>query len=69
MGAVYGFIFGLMDLQDQKQPQLQTFIKRDEMYCLPFGVCLGAIGGVLNEFIRLKASEIPYLPIKFDDEI
>lgn len=39
------------------------------MYCLPFGVLLGAIGGVLNEFIRLKASEIPYLPIKFDDEI
>jgi hypothetical protein len=30
---------------------------------------LGGIGGILNELIRIKASEIPYLPIKFDDEI
>lgn len=30
---------------------------------------MGGIGGILNELIRIKASEIPYLPIKFDDEI
>mmetsp|Transcript_79429 Transcript_79429/g.182071 ORF Transcript_79429/g.182071 Transcript_79429/m.182071 type:complete len:248 (+) Transcript_79429:50-793(+) len=52
MGACYGFVFGLMDVEDEVSYQIRLALLREEHYCFPIGAVLGGIGGVGNEYIR-----------------
>jgi len=54
VGAIYGFIFGVLDVEDEVNYQLTLALKREESYCYPIGAVVGALGGIGNEFLRVK---------------
>ena len=57
MGATFGFIFGVMDIEDEIQYQVRLALLKEERTCLPIGGLLGAIAGFGNEYLRLKSDE------------
>lgn len=70
MGATFGFIFGVMDIEDEIQYQVRLALLKEERTCLPIGAVLGAIAGFGNEFLRLKSDEYTSLQSNgFDDDI
>ena len=52
MGSIYGFIFGLMDIEDANKFTIKMLIMKEEGYCFYIGIILGGIAGFLNEFLR-----------------
>jgi hypothetical protein len=54
VGAVYGFIFGVLDVEDEVAYNLNLALKRDENICWPIGVVVGAAGGLGNELLRMR---------------
>ena len=70
MGAMFGFIFGAMDVEDEIQYQVRLALLKEEKTCLPIGAVLGAIAGFGNEFLRLKSDEYAAMQSGgFDDDI
>ncbi len=70
MGATFGFIFGVMDVEDEIQYQVRLALLKEEKTCLPIGALLGAIAGFGNEYLRLKSDEYASLQnAGFDDDI
>lgn len=70
MGATFGFIFGVMDVEDEIQYQVRLALLKEERTCLPIGALLGAIAGFGNEYLRLKSDEYASLQnAGFDDDI
>ena len=51
-GAIYGLLFGCMDVADAEKFTSQVVLLKEEKYCLVIGVLLGAIGGMVNELAR-----------------
>lgn len=70
MGALFGFIFGVMDIEDEVSYQIRLALLREERYCYPVGALLGGAVGVANEYIREQEERFA-CPITngFDDEI
>ena len=54
MGFLYGFIFGLLDVEDAKRFEFQAKLLHEEFICLPIAAFLGFLGGVVNEYLRIK---------------
>lgn len=52
MGFIFGFCFGILDVEDQQSRYLMNAITRDLRVTIPFGFVLGALGGVYNELLR-----------------
>ena len=53
MGAAFGFIFGLLDVEDaQRWWDLRQALLNEEKYCYPLGLVLGAAAAVLNDKLR-----------------
>eukprot|EP00389_Voromonas_pontica_P003650 GDKH01005398.1.p1 GENE.GDKH01005398.1~~GDKH01005398.1.p1 ORF type:complete len:246 (+),score=33.37 GDKH01005398.1:199-936(+) len=52
LGASFGFVFGVMDVEDSALPEIRLALKREQYMCYPIGVLLGAAGGFMNEFLR-----------------
>ena len=50
----YGLIFGFFDVEDAKSNILELKLIVDEYYCLPIAGFLGFIGGIVNEYLRMK---------------
>ena len=46
MGLLFGMIFGIMDMEDVSGRFLKEYLIKEENYCIPIGVVLGAIGGL-----------------------
>lgn len=72
MGSIYGFIFGLMDVEDSKRFELQLNLVHEEYACLPFAGFLGFIGGLGNEYFRMRGNKYAsFKPVKdpFNEEI
>ena len=70
MGATFGFIFGVMDIEDEIQYQVRLALLKEERTCLPIGAILGAIAGFGNEYLRLKSDEYAsFQNSGFDDDI
>lgn len=55
MGGIFGFVFGMMDVEDEVSYQMDLSLKREESYCYPIGAVLGCAGGVMNEYFRKQA--------------
>ena len=51
MGACFGMIFGLMDVEDQRGLQLRDALIEDEEYCIPVGIILGGVAGIYNQIL------------------
>lgn len=56
LGAVFGFTFGFMDVEDARGVDLRTRLAQVESVCLPIGAIAGAVAGVLNELLGSRAS-------------
>lgn len=69
MGSIFGCIFGLMQVADATAYKIRLNLLRMEWYCYHIGGFLGAVGGVLNEYLR--HIEVQYSPVslEFDDDI
>jgi hypothetical protein len=46
MGMLFGLIFGIMDLEDVSIRQIKHYLIKEENYCIPIGLILGAITGL-----------------------
>lgn len=53
-GALFGFIFGIMDVEDEVAYHIRLALLREEHYCYPIGGILGAMAGFGNEYLRQK---------------
>ena len=52
MGIAFGLIFGLMDVEDASLYHLRLVLLKEENYCYPIGLILGAVAGWANEQMR-----------------
>eukprot|EP00811_Abedinium_folium_P009098 NODE_18409_length_894_cov_7.049544.p1 GENE.NODE_18409_length_894_cov_7.049544~~NODE_18409_length_894_cov_7.049544.p1 ORF type:complete len:238 (+),score=74.79 NODE_18409_length_894_cov_7.049544:94-807(+) len=72
MGVVFGFTFGLLDIEDEQGFHIRIALMREEHYCYPVGAVLGAFAGFGNEFFRQKGDYVAYHGIaqtEFDEDI
>lgn len=58
MGMAFGLVFGIMDMEDVSAKLIKDYLMKEENYCIPIGVVLGAIGGLFvsssdNSVIRI----------------
>ncbi|CEL92515.1 unnamed protein product [Vitrella brassicaformis CCMP3155] len=70
MGGLFGFIFGVMDVEDEVAYQIRLALLREEHYCYPIGALLGGLAGFGNEYLRQQ--EEGYLKLnhtEFDEDI
>jgi len=69
MGALFGFIFGVMDIEDAVQYQIRLKLLKQEHYCFPIGGVLGSLAGIGNEYLRELEASNPSYSTNFDDDI
>lgn len=69
MGAVFGFIFGVMDVEDTLQYQIRLRLLKQEHHCFPIGGLLGSLAGVGNEYLRDLDAATPAYTSQFDEDI
>eukprot|EP00397_Hematodinium_sp_SG-2012_P049282 GEMP01056787.1.p1 GENE.GEMP01056787.1~~GEMP01056787.1.p1 ORF type:complete len:225 (+),score=24.92 GEMP01056787.1:77-751(+) len=69
MGGIFGFIFGLMDIEDAVQYQIRLRLLKQEHYCFPIGGLLGSFAGVGNEYLRELDAATPSYSSVFDEDI
>lgn len=70
MGGIFGFIFGLLDVEDEPSHHIRLALMKAENYCFPIGIVLGGIAGFGNEVFR-QQSEVYKMEnvTEFDDEV
>lgn len=69
MGAIFGFIFGLMDVEDELIYHMQLTLLKEEHYCYPIGAMLGGIAGFGNEYLRQQELFLFHNGSSFDEQI
>eukprot|EP00743_Colponemidia_sp_Colp-15_P002609 GILK01002826.1.p1 GENE.GILK01002826.1~~GILK01002826.1.p1 ORF type:complete len:244 (+),score=18.59 GILK01002826.1:61-792(+) len=71
MGAIFGFIFGLMDIEDQDMLHLRSALLTEQRYCYPIGLLVGGLSGTINEYLRSGPSAQGYDPVQnpFNEDI
>jgi ABC-type xylose transport system permease subunit len=54
VGALFGFIFGIVDVEDYaKNPFALVIVLVEEIsFCMPIGMLFGAFAGFMTEFMR-----------------
>lgn len=52
MGAMFGFIFGLMSIEDEAEYHIKLALMKEEAYTWPLGAILGALAGFCNNYLR-----------------
>jgi len=63
MGFVFGFIFGLMDVEDEKIANIKVALLREESICYPIGAVMGAISATINQWLTENRREHHYDPV------
>ncbi|CAD8212431.1 unnamed protein product [Paramecium pentaurelia] len=75
IGFLQGLLFSSLDIEDVENKNISFYlIMFEELLLVPFIIVLGCIGGVFNEYLRLKGSHLQsytFEPINdpFTDEI
>lgn len=72
MGVVFGFTFGLLDVEDEQAYHIRVALMREEHFCYPMGIALGACAGFGNEYYRQKDDYALYQGVaqtEFDEDI
>lgn len=72
MGVVFGFTFGLLDVEDEQVYHIRIALMREEHYCYPMGILLGAASGFGNEWFRQQDDYACYQGVaqsEFDEDI
>uniref|UniRef100_A0A7S2RIS2 Uncharacterized protein n=1 Tax=Mucochytrium quahogii TaxID=96639 RepID=A0A7S2RIS2_9STRA len=73
MGFGYGIFFGLLDVGKKAHTgnQLRRQLVHEEIFCVPFGITLGACAALYNEYLRqrqIKEGEYKYSPLYTDEQ-
>lgn len=67
LGFMFGFIFGLLDVEDHLSPSmLKKSLLREENICYPFGAVIGGISSGLNQWLRESTPEYSFELLKND---
>ncbi|PFH36388.1 putative membrane protein [Besnoitia besnoiti] len=70
MGGLFGFIFGILDVEDEVQYHVRLALLREQHLCYPIGAVLGGLAGLGNEILRqADEAKIRKLATEFDEEI
>merc|ERR1719203_794614 len=72
MGVVFGFTFGMLDVEDEQVYHIRVALMREEHYCYPMGIALGAASGFGNEYFRQNDDYASYQGLaqtEFDEDI
>jgi len=72
MGVIFGFTFGLLDVEDEQAYHIRVALMREEHYCYPVGVALGSFSGFGNEYFRQQSDYTCYQAVaqtEFDEDI
>lgn len=67
MGAVFGFIFGLLDVEDEQLSHLRLALLREESYCYPIGALVGGAAAAINQSLRERQDQYRFEPMQDDD--
>jgi len=69
MGFVFGTIFGVMDVADEKLSNIKMALMREESICYPIGALIGGIAGVINHKLPSgsQTNNAGYNPVHDDD--
>ena len=67
MGFLFGFVFGMLDVEDARISHLRVSILRDQSICYPIGTLVGGIAACLNERLRNKIPKYRFEPLDIDD--
>ena len=62
MGMAFGMVFGIMDMEDVSAKMIKDYLMKEENYCIPIGVVLGAIGGL---FVSTTDNSVKIKKFKF----
>jgi hypothetical protein len=58
LGFLFGFVFGLLDIEDKRGAELRHVLLADELYfCYPVGVLAGGMTGWVNNKLREDEEE------------
>eukprot|EP00922_Rhytidocystis_sp_ex-Travisia-forbesii_P025739 GHVS01037752.1.p1 GENE.GHVS01037752.1~~GHVS01037752.1.p1 ORF type:complete len:295 (+),score=68.76 GHVS01037752.1:166-1050(+) len=69
-GALFGLVFGVMDVEDEASYHIRLALLREEHFCYPIGALLGALAGFGNEYLRQKEEAVNKKSMgEFDEEI
>eukprot|EP00386_Alphamonas_edax_P014366 GDKI01044166.1.p2 GENE.GDKI01044166.1~~GDKI01044166.1.p2 ORF type:complete len:238 (-),score=81.44 GDKI01044166.1:34-747(-) len=69
MGGLFGFTFGVMDVEDEVSYHIRLALLREEHFCYPIGALLGGLAGFGNEYLRQQEDGYARVKTEFDDEI
>lgn len=69
MGGVFGFIFGLLDVEDELQYHIKLALLREQQFCYPLGAVIGGLAGFSNEILRQSEQRLRYFSTEFDEDI
>ena len=62
MGMLFGMVFGIMDMEDVSARFIKEYLMKEENYCIPIGVILGAIAGL---FVSYSDSSVSFFKFFF----
>eukprot|EP01067_Filipodium_phascolosomae_P006433 Filipodium_phascolosomae@DN4694_c0_g1_i1.p1 len=69
MGGIFGFIFGVMDVEDVVSYQVRLALMREEHFCYPIGAVIGGACGFANEYVRTIEDRRLFKMSEFDEDI
>ncbi|VWU49393.1 conserved membrane protein, unknown function [Hepatocystis sp. ex Piliocolobus tephrosceles] len=70
MGGIFGFIFGLINVEDESSHHVRLALMKAENSCFPLGAILGGIAGFGNEVYRQQNEAYKLENVtEFDDEV
>ncbi|GAW83531.1 hypothetical protein, conserved [Plasmodium gonderi] len=70
MGGIFGFIFGLLDVEDESSHHIRLALMKAENCCFPLGAILGGLAGFGNEVFRQQSEAYKIENVtEFDDEV
>lgn len=66
LGSIFGFVFGMMDLEDTAIYLLRERFVKEQRVCYPLAACVGAVSSMVNFKLRQNSGEYRFDPISDD---
>lgn len=63
LGFIFGFVFGMMDLEDTPVVLLRDQFAKEQRVCYPLAAMVGAISSMINFKLRANSGEYRFDPI------
>jgi hypothetical protein len=56
MGLSFGFIFGIIDMEEVSLKYIKEMLLKDQKYCVPIGIICGGLAGLSASVIDNNVS-------------